>query len=133
MTISDPIGDMLARVRNAQMAKHAYVVMPHSNVKRAIADLLLSEGYVAKVDEVQSGEGHPQLRVHLKYDEERKPIITDLKRVSKPGRRVYKGKDEIPWVLSGVGVAILSTSRGVVTDRQARRMGVGGEVLCYIW
>jgi small subunit ribosomal protein S8 len=132
MAHSDPIADMLTRIRNALMAGHAYVVMPASNIKKAVADLLVQEGYV-KSAEVIEAEPHPQLRVNLKYDEERKPVITKLERVSKPGRRIYKGKDEIPWVLSGVGIAILSTSKGVVTDRQARRMGVGGEVLCYIW
>ena len=132
MTLSDPIGDMLARIRNAQMAKHAYVVMPASRVKKAIAEVLEHEGYVSKVEALEDGS-RSQLRIQLKYDEQRKPIITTLKRVSKPGRRIYKGKDEIPWVLSGVGIAVLSTSRGIMPDRQARRAGVGGEVLCYVW
>ncbi|MDQ4075293.1 MAG: 30S ribosomal protein S8 [Chloroflexota bacterium] len=132
MTTSDPIADMLTRIRNALMARHAYVVMPSSRIKKAIADLLVSEGYVERVEEIPNG-AQRQLRIDLKYDAERNPIITNLKRVSTPGRRVYKGKDEIPWVLSGVGVAILSTSRGLMTDRQARRVGVGGEVLCYVW
>ena len=132
MTVSDPIGDMLTRIRNALMAKHAYVMMPSSRIKKAVAELLVSEGYVARVQEVE-GDPQPQLRIDLKYDAERRPLITNLKRVSKPGRRIYKGKDDIPWVLSGVGVAILSTSRGLMTDRQARRVGVGGEVLCYVW
>lgn len=133
MTVSDPIGDMITRIRNAQMAKHSYLVMPSSRIKKAIAELLVHEGYVGKIEEINTDSAQPQLRINLKYDDARKPVITNLKRVSKPGRRIYKGKDEIPWVLSGVGVAILSTSRGVVTDRQARRMGVGGEVLCYVW
>lgn len=132
MTISDPIGDMLTRIRNALMAKHAYVLLPTSRLKKAVADLLAEEGYVGKVEEIP-GEVQGQLRIHLKYDDKRKPLISNLKRVSKPGRRVYKGKEDIPWVLSGVGIAILSTSRGVMTDRQARRLGVGGEVLCYVW
>lgn len=132
MTVSDPIADMLTRVRNALMAKHAYVVMPSSRIKLAIAELLASEGYVGRVEQIE-GEPQAQLRIQLKYDEQRKPLITDLKRVSKPGRRIYKGKDEIPWVLSGVGIAILTTSRGVMTDRQARRVGIGGEILCYVW
>lgn len=132
MAVSDPIADMLTRIRNALMARHAYVVMPSSNIKKAIAQLLVSEGYVERAEEIP-GEVQPQLRINLKYDNERKPIITNLKRVSSPGRRIYKGKDDIPWVLSGVGIAIVSTSKGVVTDRQARRMGVGGEVLCYVW
>jgi small subunit ribosomal protein S8 len=133
MTVSDPIGDMITRIRNAQMAKHSYLVMPSSRIKKAIAELLVHEGYVGKIEEISTDGAQPQLRINLKYDDTRKPVITNLKRVSKPGRRIYKGKDEIPWVLSGIGVAILSTSRGVVTDRQARRMGVGGEVLCYVW
>ncbi|MBA3532423.1 MAG: 30S ribosomal protein S8 [Ardenticatenales bacterium] len=132
MTISDPIGDMLTRIRNAMMAKHAYVLMPSSGIKKSIAELLGGEGYVGRVEEIPGGP-QAQLKIQLKYDEERKSLITNLKRVSKPGRRIYKGKDEIPWVLSGVGVAILSTSQGIMTDRQARRQGVGGEVLCYVW
>ena len=130
MALSDPIADMLARIRNALLVKHSYVVMPSSRIKKAIAEILVTEGYIAGVEEVQGR--FTQLRLDLKYDK-KGPIITNLKRVSKPGRRIYKGKGEIPWVLSGVGIAILSTSRGVVTDRQARRMGVGGEVLCYVW
>lgn len=133
MAVSDPIADMLTRVRNALMARHAYVVMPYSRIKKDIADLLVSEGYVERAEKIEPENAHTQLRINLKYDQERTPVITDLKRVSKPGRRIYKGKDEIPWVLSGVGIAVLSTSRGVVTDRQARRLGVGGEVLCYVW
>lgn len=132
MSVNDPIGDMLARIRNAQMARHAYVDMPSSNVKSAVADILAGEGYVGKVEVLEDG-AFKTLRLHLKYDDKRKPYITDLKRISKPGRRIYRGKDDIPWVLSGVGVAILSTSRGIVTDRQARRLGVGGEVLAYVW
>jgi small subunit ribosomal protein S8 len=132
MSVNDPIGDMLARIRNAQMARHAYVDMPSSNMKRAVAEILAGEGYVGKVETMDDG-AFKTLRLHLKYDDKRKPYITDLKRISKPGRRIYRGKDDIPWVLSGVGVAILSTSRGIVTDRQARRLGVGGEVLAYVW
>jgi len=123
---------MLARIRNAHMARHGYVVMPSSQLKKAVAELLVNEGYV-KSAKVVDGDGFPQLRIDLKYDSDKQPVITDLKRVSKPGRRIYSGKQEIPWVLSGVGIAILSTSKGVVTDRQARRMGVGGEILCYVW
>ena len=132
MSVNDPIGDMLARIHNAQMARHAYVDMPSSNMKRAVAEILAGEGYVGKVETMDDG-AFKTLRLHLKYDDKRKPYITDLKRISKPGRRIYRGKDDIPWVLSGVGVAILSTSRGIVTDRQARRLGVGGEVLAYVW
>ncbi len=132
MAVNDPIGDMLTRIRNAVMMKHQYVVIPASKLKRSIADILVDEGYIEKVEEI--GEGvERQLRLRLKYDQDRKPIITNLRRVSKPGRRIYRAKDEIPWVLSGVGVAILSTSRGVMSDRQARRQGVGGELLCLVW
>ena len=130
MSLSDPIADMLTRIRNALMMKHAYVMMPSSGIKKAVADILVEEGYISKSTVLT--DGHPKLRLDLKYDADG-PIISNLKRVSKPGRRVYKKKNEIPWILSGVGIAILSTSRGVVTDRQARRFGVGGEVLCYVW
>lgn len=129
---TDPIADMLTRIRNAIMVKHQYVLVPGSKIKKAIARILVDEGYVERFEEVEDGPVR-QLRIWLKYDQNRKPVITNLRRVSKPGRRIYKGKDEIPWVLNGVGVAILSTSRGVMTDRQARRQGVGGEVLCYVW
>ena len=130
MSLSDPIADMLTRIRNALMMKHAYVMMPASRIKKAIADILVEEGYIKQASILT--DGHPKLRLDLKYDEDG-PIISKIKRVSKPGRRIYKKKNEIPWILSGVGIAILSTSRGVLTDRQARRYGVGGEVLCYIW
>lgn len=129
---NDPIADMLTRIRNAIMMKHQYVLVPASKIKEAIAEILVDEGYVERVEEIGEGPGR-KLRLWLKYDQNRRPVITNLRRVSKPGRRIYKGKDEIPWVRSGVGVAILSTSRGVMTDRQARRQGVGGEVLCYVW
>jgi len=129
---NDPIADMLTRIRNAIMMKHQYVLVPSSKIKQAIAQILVDEGFVERVEEIEDGS-HRQLRIWLKYDQNRKPVITNLRRVSKPGRRIYRGKDEIPWVLSGVGVAILSTSRGVMSDRQARRRGVGGEVLCYVW
>jgi len=130
MSLSDPIADMLTRIRNALMMKHAYVMMPSSGTKKAVADILVGEGYISSATILT--EGHAKLRLDLKYDADG-PIISNLKRVSKPGRRVYKKKNEIPWILSGVGIAILSTSRGVLTDRQARRFGVGGEVLCYVW
>ncbi|HBY98141.1 MAG: 30S ribosomal protein S8 [Ardenticatenaceae bacterium] len=132
MMTNDPIADMLTRIRNAIMMKHQYVLVPSSKIKQAIAQILVDEGFVERVEEIEDGS-HRQLRIWLKYDQNRKPVITNLRRVSKPGRRIYRGKDEIPWVLSGVGVAILSTSRGVMSDRQARRRGVGGEVLCYVW
>lgn len=130
--ISDPIADMLTRIRNGLMARQKQVVMPGSQVKIAIARILRDEGYI-KDFEVTKDVPQPQLRVVLKYDRDRKPIATGLKRISKPGRRVYVGRAEIPWVLSGLGVAIMSTPQGVMTGHRARRQGVGGEVLCYIW
>ncbi len=131
---SDPIADMLTRVRNALMAGHANVVVPFSNTKAEIARILKEEGYVEDFS-VASGE-KATITIELKYFGKRrvrKPVITGLKRVSSPGRRVYAGKQEIPWVLSGMGVAIMSTPKGVMTGAQARRSGVGGEVLAYIW
>nr|WP_290667312.1 30S ribosomal protein S8 [Ardenticatena sp.] len=132
MTVTDPIADMLTRIRNAQMARHRYVDVPTSKMKQAIAQILADEGYIERVEVIEA-KPRNLLRLWLKYDENKKPAITNLKRVSKPGRRIYAGKREIPWVLSGIGIAILSTSRGIMTDRQARRLGVGGEVLCYVW
>ncbi|GAP61897.1 MAG: 30S ribosomal protein S8 [Ardenticatenia bacterium] len=132
MTVTDPIADMLTRIRNAQMARHRYVDVPTSKMKHAIAQILADEGYIERVEVIEA-KPRNLLRLWLKYDENKKPAITNLKRVSKPGRRIYAGKREIPWVLSGIGIAILSTSRGIMTDRQARRLGVGGEVLCYVW
>ncbi|RMF29289.1 MAG: 30S ribosomal protein S8 [Chloroflexi bacterium] len=135
MTVTDPIADMLTRIRNALMAGHTTVAMPSSKMKVAIARILKEEGYI---EDFVVGDERPQpvLRIQLKYvgqRRHRRPVITGLKRVSKPGRRVYVGKREIPWVLSGMGIAILSTPKGVLTDQQARRLGVGGEVLCYVW
>jgi small subunit ribosomal protein S8 len=135
MTVIDPIADMLTRIRNALMARHMTVAMPSSKIKVAIARILRDEGYIEDFF-VTDDKPQPVLRVRLKYigdRRNRKPVITELKRVSKPGRRVYTGKQEIPWVLSGMGVAILSTPKGVITGRQARRLGVGGEVICYVW
>jgi small subunit ribosomal protein S8 len=132
--ISDPIADMLNRISNALTAHHKQVLLPSSKEKVAIARILKDEGYIQNF-QVTRDPARPQsnLRIVLKYDENRQPLITELKRVSKPGRRIYVGKQEIPWVLSGLGTAILSTPRGIVTGMQARRMKVGGEVLCYIW
>ena len=135
MSVSDPIADMLTRVRNALMVGHAMVAMPSSKVKVPIVNILKDEGYIEDFA-VTDDKPQPVLRVRLKYTGDRrsrKPVITGLKRVSKPGRRVYAGKREIPWVLSGMGIAILSTPKGIITGRQARRLGVGGEVLCYVW
>ena len=130
MSMSDPIADMLTRVRNAQAAFKAEVSMPSSNAKQAIADVLKSEGYIADFA-VRETDNKPQLVIALKYFEG-KPVIESLKRVSRPGLRIYKGKDELPRVLGGLGVAVISTSRGVMTDRAARAAGEGGEVLCTV-
>jgi small subunit ribosomal protein S8 len=130
--MTDPVADMLTRIRNAQMAKQRQVLLPSSNLKVAIARILKQEGFVRHFDVSKRGP-QPVLRIILKYDDKQKPVMHGLKRVSKPGRRLYANRQEIPRVQSGMGVAILSTSRGVVTDREARRLGVGGEVICYIW
>ena len=134
MTMSDPIADMLTRIRNANTAKHDTVDIPSSKMKLAIAEILLKEGYIKKYDLVDDGNGFKNIRIVLKYgiDKDEK-IITGLKRISKPGLRVYAGKDELPRVLGGLGTAIISTNNGVVTDKEARKAGVGGEVLCFIW
>jgi small subunit ribosomal protein S8 len=135
MTMTDPIADMLTRVRNAIMAGHSYVVVPGSKMKLAIARILKDEGFIENYD-VTKDRPQPMIRVWLKYAGDRKDrrsAITGLKRISKPGRRVYTGKKDIPWVLSGMGIAVLSTSRGIMTGKKARRLGIGGEVLCHIW
>jgi len=132
MNVTDPIADMLTRVRNAIQARHRYVLVPASNIKTSIARIMREEGYVRGF-EVSSDRPQPVIRIWLKYTDDRQPVLSGLTRVSKPGRRVYSGKRDIPWVLSGMGVAVLSTPLGVMTDRKARRLRVGGEVLCYIW
>jgi small subunit ribosomal protein S8 len=132
MPTTDPIADMLTRVRNALLLRRPFVLVPSSKIKVAIAQTLLDEGFIQGY-EVTNEQPQPNIRLWLKYDERRRPILTGLKRVSRPGRRVYKGKQELPWVLSGLGIAIVSTPKGVMTDREARHHGVGGEVLCYIW
>jgi len=132
---SDPIADMLTRIRNAIMAGHPSVAVPHSKMKLAIAQILKKEGYVEEVS-VVDGDPVATIVIRLKYwgnRRERRSVITNLQRVSKPGRRIYVGRDEIPWVLSGLGISILTTPKGVMTGQQARREGVGGEVLCYVW
>ena len=130
--MTDPIADMLTRIRNALEAQHRQVLVPSSKMKVAIARIFKKEGFIRHFDVSKRGP-QPVLRIILKYDEKRQPVLRVLKRVSKPGRRIYANRRQIPRVQSGMGVAILSTSKGVVTDRQARRMGVGGEVICYIW
>ena len=132
MNVTDPIADMLTRVRNAVQAQHRYVLVPASNIKTSIARIMREEGYVRGF-EVSSDRPQPMIRIWLKYTEDRQPVLSGLKRVSKPGRRVYSGRRDIPWVLSGMGIAVLSTPLGVMTDRKARKLRVGGEVLCYIW
>ena len=135
--INDPIADMLTRIRNAMMAGHAAVAMPSSNIKKEIARILKEEGFIEDF-EVVEGEKASQatLQIKIKYAGERrsrKPVITGIERVSRPGRRVYTRHDEIPWVLSGMGISILSTPKGVMTGQRARQEGVGGEILCKVW
>jgi small subunit ribosomal protein S8 len=132
MPATDPIADLLTRVRNGQLLRKAFVLMPSSKVKVAITRVLLEEGFIQGY-EVTDDRPQPNLRIWLKYDEKRRPIVSGLLRVSKPGRRVYKAKRDLPWVLSGLGIAIVSTPKGVMTGREARRQNVGGEVLCYVW
>ncbi len=133
MTMSDPIADMLTRIRNANTAKHDTVDVPASKMKIAIANILLDEGYIAKYDLVE--DGHFQtIHITLKYGADKnEKVITGLKRISKPGLRVYANTEDIPRVLGGLGTAIISTNKGVVTDKEARKLGVGGEVLCFVW
>jgi small subunit ribosomal protein S8 len=132
MTISDPIADMLTRVRNALMARHDSVLVPNSRVKLAIARILKKEGFIADFELLKS-KPQSMIRVHLRYDDANKSIISGLERVSKPGLRVYVGRDEIARVQGGLGIAIVSTSQGVMTGQQAWRKGVGGELLCHVW
>ena len=133
MTTSDPIADMLTRIRNANTAKHDTVDVPASKMKIAIADSLVEEGYIEKYDIVEDGN-FKTIRITLKYGADKnEKIITGLKRISKPGLRVYAGKDELPRVLGGLGIAILSTNQGIVTDKEARKLQVGGEVLAFVW
>ncbi len=132
MVINDPIADMLTRIRNALVARHDAVTIPASNMKKAIAKILLDEGYVKAIDFIDDGlQG--QIKLSLKYAQGKSSVIKGLKRISKPGLRVYAKNDEIPKVLGGLGIAVISTSKGVMTDRTARLSGVGGEVLAYIW
>jgi len=133
MTMSDPIADMLTRIRNANTAKHDTVDVPSSKMKLAIANILLDEGYIEKYDLIEDGV-FKTIHITLKYGEDKnEKVITGLRRISKPGLRVYAGCDEVPKVFGGMGTAIISTNQGVVTDKEARRLGVGGEVLCYVW
>ena len=132
MQITDPIADMLTRIRNALTAKHEDVLVPASTVKKAIAEILLDEGYIKSYDIREDGVAK-YIHIDLKYGPNKQRVITGLNRISKPGLRIYARKDQLPKVLNGLGIAIISTSRGIMTDREARKQGVGGEVLAYIW
>ena len=130
--MTDTIADMLTRIRNAVVAKHETVDVPASSIKKAIAEILVEEGYIKSFELVEEGVVKT-IRIKLKYGPNKQRVIVGIKRISRPGLRVYARKDEIPKVLGGLGIAILSTSRGVMTDREARKLGVGGEVLAYVW
>lgn len=130
--MTDPIADMLTRIRNALVAKHEQVDIPASTIKKSIAQILLSEGYIRGYELMEDGV-HKTIRVQLKYGPNKQRVIVGLKRISRPGLRVYVRKDELPKVLGGLGIAIVSTSRGVMTDKEARKQAVGGEVLAYVW
>ena len=132
MTVSDPIADMLTRIRNAIMVQHESVLVPSSKIKMAITQKLKKEGFIGDY-EVVRGKPHRIIKIHLKYDENNQPILSGLERVSKPGLRVYVGWKEIPRVCGGLGIAVISTSKGVMTGQQAWRQGMGGELLCYVW
>ena len=132
MLMNDPIADMLTRIRNAQIARHEQVLMPASNMKKAIAKILLDEGYIKSVDYIDDGlQG--QIKITINYAQGKQPVIKGLKRISKPGLRVYAKSEEIPKVLGGLGIAIVSTPKGVMSDKEARKAGIGGEVLAYVW
>ncbi len=132
MNTTDPIADMLTRIRNASSAKFKTVDIPASKMKKSIAEILFNEGYIKSYEEIEN-ENQGIIRITLKYTEKGKKVISGLKRISKPGLRIYAAKDELPRVLNGLGIALISTSKGIMTDKQARAAGVGGEVLAYIW
>lgn len=132
MTMSDPLADMFTRIRNSATARHEWVRVPTSNVKRAVAGVLRAEGFIAAVEEEEEGPRR-YLRLRITYGEDRKAVLGGIRRVSKPGLRVYVNRREVPRVLGGLGIAILSTSQGVMSDREAWRRKIGGEVLCYVW
>ena len=132
MNTTDPIADMLTRIRNANSSQHKTVDIPASNMKKAIAKILLEEGYIKSVEEIND-DAQGIIRITLKYDEKGARVIDGLKRISKPGLRVYASKDELPQVLNGLGIALISTSKGIKTDKEARKEGLGGEVLAYVW
>ena len=132
MSMTDPVADMLTRIRNANTAGHAEVSVPASKIKKNIAEILLKEGYI-KSYEVVSGEVQDSIVITMKYGQGKTRVISGIKRISKPGLKVYAKKDEVPRVLGGLGIAIISTSNGLITDKEARKLGVGGEVVCYVW
>lgn len=132
MVTTDPIADMLTRIRNAGQAKFKTVDVPASNMKRDIAEILFNEGYIKSYEEIKT-DNQGIIRITLKYTEKGKKVISGLKRISKPGLRIYASKEELPKVLNGLGIALISTSKGIMTDKKARELGVGGEVLAYVW
>lgn len=132
MMINDPIADMLTRIRNANTVRHTSVDVPSSNVKKKLAEILLNEGFIKSFNVIDDDK-QGLIRIELKYGEQKERVISGLKRISKPGLRVYAKKNEIPKVLGGLGVAIISTSNGIITDKEARKLDVGGEVICYVW
>ena len=132
MQITDVIADMLTRIRNAGSAKHESVDIPASNIKLAIANILLEEGYIKEVQKIEDDK-QGIIRIVLKYTANKKSVISGIKRISKPGLRIYAGAEELPKVLGGLGIAIISTSQGIMTDKKARKLGVGGEVMAYVW
>jgi len=132
MTMTDPIADMLTRVRNASSVHHDTVDVPASNIKKELARILLEEGYIKGYDVIEDGK-QGLIRIQLKYGKTGEKVITGIKKISKPGMRVYADKTNVPKVLNGIGISVISTSKGIVTDKQARELGVGGEVICYVW
>ncbi|MBR0417063.1 MAG: 30S ribosomal protein S8 [Firmicutes bacterium] len=132
MSMTDPVADMLTRIRNANTAGHAEVSIPASKIKKNIAEILLKEGYI-KAYEVVAGDVQDNIVITMKYGQGKQRVISGIKRISKPGLKVYAKKDEVPRVLGGLGIAIISTSNGLITDKEARKLGVGGEVICYVW
>ncbi|HBF6842999.1 TPA: 30S ribosomal protein S8 [Clostridioides difficile] len=132
MTMTDPIADMLTRIRNANVVKHETVDVPASNMKKELARILLEEGFIRGYDVIEDGK-QGIIRIQLKYGQEGERVITGLKKISKPGMRVYAANHEIPKVLNGLGISVISTSKGILTDKQSRKENVGGEVICYVW
>lgn len=133
MSMSDPVADMITRIRNGLQVRREFVEVGASRVKRSIAEVLSREGYIGDVRNITARTGHPSLRIFLKYDDDGLPAIQRIGRVSKPGRRVYSGVRDIPRVLNGLGISVLTTSQGILSDREARAQGVGGEILCEVW